>query len=174
MCVLSLDISTSSTGWCVTEDGKSFTFGTLLISPKLRSAERLTVFSGMLESILKEYSPTQIVQEDIFVGRNVSTMKVLCEFTGISKYICYNTLNIDPFVISNKAVKSYFKAKDKQLLFNFMCEILEKEYSFKKDNDRIDSLAQIMCYTDSILGIYSYRTDTDYGYIYNGGYISGE
>jgi len=173
MCSLSLDISTTSTGWCVTYDGYSFTFGTLAISPKLRSAERLDIFARLLTELLLKYAPTNIVQEDIFVGRNVSTMKVLCEFTGISKYVCYNVLNIDPFVISNKAVKSYFKAKDKQLLFDFMCTIFEREFTFKQDNDRIDSLAQLMCYTDSILGIYSYRTDTDYGYIYDGGLISG-
>ena len=173
MNVLSLDISTASTGWCVTKDGSLFTIGTIPISTKLDNYERLAIFAFNLISLLNTYKPRYVVQEDIFSGKNVKTMKLLCEFAGVSKYLCYNVLGVVPYIISNKTVKAYFKAQDKQMLFDFICVLFEKSFSFKKDNDMIDALAQMMCFTDKVLDIYSYRLEKGYGYIYNGGYIGG-
>ena len=121
MCILSLDISTASTGWCITSNGCLFTLGNIVVDSKLSTSVKLCLFAEELESILIKYSPTHIVQEDIFSGKNVSTMKRLSEFAGISKYMCYNICNIEPYIISNKTVKAYFKAQDKQLLFDFIC-----------------------------------------------------
>ena len=174
MYVLSLDISSTSTGWSVTNNGIDFVVGTIPFTSKLEVYEKLYLFAGSLKNILELYKPTYIVQEDIFSGKNVSTMKLLCEFAGVSRYICYSTLGIVPYTISNKTVKAYFKAKDKLSLFDFMCVIFDrKDFTFKTDNDMLDALAQLMCYMDSILNIYSYRLEQDFGYIYNGGSISG-
>ena len=57
-------------------------------------------------------------------------------------------------------------------LFNFLVEILDFDkntLTFKKNNDIIDSRAQLMCYSDTILKAFKFREEKEYGFIYNGG-----
>jgi Holliday junction resolvasome RuvABC endonuclease subunit len=172
-CIFSLDVSASSTGWCYTSDGKYFDRGIIKTDPKCSRSCRLLHFSNELETLLLKFKPVFIVQEDTFSGINIKTLKILSEFAGVSKLVCFRTLKIDPFIISNLTVKSYFAAANKEDLFNFTCELLEiKDLTFKSNNDIIDAQAQLLCYSDLILGKYKYRFDKKYGYIYMEDYIS--
>ncbi len=167
MGILSLDVSAASTGWCYTNDGDKFIKGVIETKPKFNRSERLLTLNIELTKVLKKYRPKHIVQEDSFSGINVKTMKILCEFAGVAKYTCQKVLKVDPVVITNTKVKSYFKSRTKEVLFSFMCEIFElKDLTFKKDNDMIDAQAQLLYYADEVLGKYKYRFDKDYGYLY--------
>ncbi len=167
MNILSLDISAASTGWCYTSNGKKFIKGIIETKPKFNRSERLLTLSIELTKILKKYKPKHIIQEDTFSGINVKTMKILCEFAGVAKFTCQKVLGLDPVVIINTKVKSYFKVRTKETLFLFMCEIFElKDLTFKKDNDTIDAQAQLLYYADEVLGKYKYRFDKEYGYLY--------
>lgn len=165
--ILSLDISASSTGWCYTDTGASFISGTIKSNPKDSRGTRLVNFGSELENLLLKLTPTYIVQEDTFSGKNVRTLKILSEFSGVSKYICMKTLNIDPFIVANTSVKSYFKSATKDILFDFICELFDLvDTSFALNNDAVDAQAQLLYYADEILNLYKYRYDKDYGYLY--------
>lgn len=165
--VLSLDVSASSTGWCFTSDGKLLHTGLIKTKGVGKAGERLAVYSEKLEKLLLYFSPEAIVMEDTFSGKNVRTLKLLSEFAGVTKYVCFNTLGVDPYVISNNTVKSYYKVRNKRNLFDFLVEILDKkQLSFSKDNDIIDAVAQLFCYTHIVLGTYSFREEKEYGFIY--------
>ena len=171
MKLLSLDISTASTGWCFF-DGGCFNIGTIPINNKLDNTKMLCIFANALKELLEKYQPDYIVQEDIFSGKNVKTMKILCEFSGVSKYICYTVAGVNPIIVSNKTVKSYFKAIDKKTLFCFVCKIFDKELVFKNDNDKVDALAQLIYFMDIVLNKRISRIEKSYGYIYCGGNLS--
>jgi len=165
--LLSLDISAASTGWSYTIDGKSFKGGLIKTSPKLERADRLCVFYNQLREVFYKTKPTHVVIEDTFSGKNVKTLKILSEFAGVAKFCCMFVLNIEPYIISNHTVKAFFKAKTKKDLFNFMVSILgKKDLIFSKENDIIDAQAQLMCYTQLVLDLYTYRLDKEYGYLY--------
>lgn len=167
--ILSLDVSAACTGWCVTNDGIDFITGTIETKPKFSPAERLVIFYTSLTEVLETYQPTHIVIEDTFGGKNTKTLKILSEFAGVAKFTCKHTLGIDAFVIANTTVKAYFKSRTKEVLFGFGCVLFEeKDLTFKKDNDKMDSKLQLLYYLDVELGLYSYRFDKDYGFIYRG------
>lgn len=168
--VLSLDISASSTGWAYvfgTNDIKDFGF--IKTSPKFDTAERLSFFRQELENIFDTYRPSNIVIEDVYSGLNVKTLKLLSKFAGVAEEMCFRKAGMAPYIISNKTVKAYFKAKNKEELFNFLADILnwpKDEISFKKHNDLTDSIAQLMCYCDKVLEFRKFRTEVEYGYKY--------
>lgn len=170
MIVLSLDVSAAKTGWCIwNSKGKfEFIFGTIETKAKFNRGERLNQFREALVKVLKKYKPTEIVIEDGFSGINVKTLKILVEFAGVAKETCQDILEVDPYVMSNHTVKSYFKVKKKDELFKFFITFLErKDLTFKKDNDIIDSAAQLICYCDVVLDIKRFREAKDYGFLYN-------
>jgi Holliday junction resolvasome RuvABC endonuclease subunit len=168
MSVLSLDVSASNTGWCFTSDGKNFSVGNIRTKPSLSRGERLSTFSLQLIEVLLEYTPDEIVLEDTFAGKNVKTLKILSEFAGVAKYTCYSVLRLEPYIVSNHTVKSFFKVRNKKDLFNFLVDILDKkDLSFTEKNDIIDATAQLMCYTQDVLHLYCFREEKDYGFVYS-------
>jgi len=38
--------------------------------------------------------------------------------------------------------------------------------TFSKDNDIIDALAQLCCYSQNVLEVYTFREDKEYGFLY--------
>ena len=171
MIILSLDVSSASTGWCIISKDR-VEWGTITTSPKQCRADRLTKFRNELIDITNLNNITHVVMEDLFLGHNVKTLRILAEFFGVGEQVCYEYIGIEPYIISNKTVKSFFKVKTKEELFDFLMEILEFDkniLTFKKDNDIIDSRAQLMCYSDSILEAFKFREEREYGFIYYGG-----
>lgn len=165
--IFSLDVSAASTGWCYTLDGFNFIEGLIQTNSKLNRSARLEDFANKLRKLLREYKPKYVVQEDTFSGINTKTLKILSEFAGVSKLICMEILSIDPYIISNATVKSYFTSSTKEDLFNFTCELFDlNNLTFKKDNDIIDAKAQLLCYADTVLNKYKYRFDKIFGYVY--------
>jgi Holliday junction resolvasome RuvABC endonuclease subunit len=165
MNILSLDVSAASTGWCVFQD-TGIHFGTIKTSAKLQNAERLLTFKTELCKILETYKPTHIVIEDIFVGLNAATIKVLAEFAGVTKLTCKEVADIVPYVISTNTVKAYYKAKKKEMVFNFILDIIDQNWEYKHYNDIVDALSQVICYMDTVLKLKEFRFTKEYGYFY--------
>lgn len=167
MKVLSLDVSAAKTGWCLWTGGYRFTYGVIETKPKFNRSERLNQFRSGIIDVLTKHKPDQIVIEDNFSSRNVKTLKILAEFAGVAKEACQDTIGIDPYVMSNHTVKSYFKVKKKDELFEFLIVLLNKKYlTFKKDNDIIDACAQVICYCDIVLDVKKFRETKSYGFLY--------
>lgn len=168
--ILSLDVSAASTGWCImTADYGCY--GVIKTKASDPRSERLLDFRKQLIEVITTHKPTHIVIEDVYSGLNAKTLKILAEFAGVAKETCQEFSKVEPHVISTNTVKSYFKVKDKESLYNFVVDVLgfaeDKDWSFKKDNDVVDAIAMAICYLDSVLNVKKFRTKTDYGYVYN-------
>lgn len=166
--ILSLDVSTVSTGWCVFKEDKLFKFGVIKIKNTVDIHERMIILRDKIEELLIKYVPTEVVIEDVWLGKNPKTAKTLSKFCGIAEEIVCRTIKNKPTIIENTKVKQFFKCKTKEDLFWFLLDILdleEKELSFKADNDYIDSVAQLLCYLH-IKNKKIIRMDKDYGYLY--------
>ena len=166
--ILSLDISASSTGWSFFYNG-SLEYGVITTIAKHSTAKRLLEFRKALKKLLKRFKPTDIVVEDIFSSKNVNVFKLLAKFAGVAEELCKSFLDVEPCIIHNNTVKSYYKVKKKTELFEFMLDIMEwpeERFNFKKHNDIIDSIAQLFCYSDVVVNYIRFRQEKDYGYLY--------
>jgi Holliday junction resolvasome RuvABC endonuclease subunit len=169
--VLSLDIA-STTGWAFTfgQVRGKFDFGIIKTNSKFSEGQRLAYFRNELIKLLLEFRPSHVVMEDIYAGNNVKTMKLLAKYAGVAQEVCVSVAGIDPYVIHNGTVKSYFKAKNKRELFDFVVELLgweDDNVSFNKHNDVIDAIGQLVCYYDQVLGARKFREEKDYGFLYD-------
>lgn len=168
--VLSLDIATT-TGWAFTfgQARGKFEYGMIKTKPKFEVGQRLAFFRNEIIKLLVELRPTHVVIEDIFMGKNVNTMKLLAKYAGVASEACVSVAGIEPYIVKTTTVKSYFKAKNKQQLFDFVVELLGWEndgVDFKKHNDVVDAIGQLLYYYDEILKIRKFREEKDYGFIY--------
>jgi len=169
--VLSLDISASSTGWSF-YSGKDVVilFGLITTSSKFSRAERLVKYRMELNMLLNKLQPTHIVMEDVFAGLNSKTLVLLAKFAGVTEEHCLSEFGIEPYIIHNNTVKSFFKAKKKEEVFKIIVDIFDwqnENLSFNKFNDITDSLAMLLCYSQQILGTTEFRIEKNYGYLYD-------
>ena len=145
--ILSLDVSAASTGWTFSVKGNLKTYGLIKTSPKNGRAERLLSFKCELVALLKKYKPSHIVIENGYYGRNVKTLKVLCEFSGVAKLCSMEVLGIEPFIMNVNTPKAYFGCKKKEDVFETMVTLYELDgFEFKTHNDITDALIQSVCY----------------------------
>lgn len=167
--VLSLDVSSSSTGWAFVSSKKKskIKYGLIKTSSKHSRPRRLLEYKKELKELLRRFKPTHIVIEDIYSGPNIKTLILLAKFAGITEECGLSTCAVEPYIIHNNTVKSYFKVKNKEEMFEFMVDIFEwKDANFNKHNDITDSLGQLLCYCDHVLNVSKYRFKKDYGYLY--------
>ena len=169
MRILSLDISTVSTGWCTFDASQGIRSGTLSIKESIDIHHRMIIFKDKLNNLLLDYMPTDIVIEDVWFGKNPKTAKILSKFCGIAEETATRFLNKAPITIENTKVKSFFKCSKKADLFQFLISLLGANFqnlSFNKDNDSIDAIAQLIFYLDSIDYV-KVRSQKNYGYLYD-------
>jgi len=169
--ILSLDISASTTGWAFTlsTPNSKFKFGTIKTSPKITRAQRLVSYRNDLIKTIDKLNPTHIVIEDVYSGLNVKTLVLLAKFAGVTEEVCLSRARIEPYIIHTNTVKAYFKAKNKENLFDFILNIFSfniEKFKFKTHNDITDSLAQLLCYCDNVLECRKFRDEKEYGYLY--------
>lgn len=166
--ILSLDISSKSTGWCMIEGGKLKSSGVITTNPKTDWAVRLSEFRGRLASLLLDKYPTHVVIEDTFASKNLKVVKMLANFGGVAMESCVTVLKLSPYIMSNTTPKSYFKVKNKEQLFDVVVDYFDlpkKKWTFKKCNDMTDSIAQGMCYYDMKFKK-NIKQEKPYGYLY--------
>jgi len=167
--ILSLDISSISTGWSI-YDGKDFICGVISLDKKIDKVVKLQKFRKILSEILLKEKPTDIVIEAVFMGINVKTIKILSEFSGVAQECCLSTVNIIPYIVENTVVKAFFKVKKKENLYDFILNLFDLKKDglpFKENNDIVDSIAQNIYYCDVVLNYIKFRIETEYGYKYN-------
>jgi Holliday junction resolvasome RuvABC endonuclease subunit len=167
--VLSLDISTTSTGWCFYKDSM-YNFGTIKPTAGLDNSKKLVIFRVRLLALLNQLKPDFIVVEDTFGSRNLKVLKQLSEFAGVAKECCTSFVGQSPEVMSNTTPKSYFKCKTKEDLYKMVTELFDMAddgtWTFKTHNDITDAIAQNICYCDTILKCTEIREEKDYGYLF--------
>lgn len=166
--ILSLDISSTCTGWSfVTNRKNSLKYGKIEMSKNEELAEKLTYFKKELTKIIKRYKPTEIVMEDVFLSRNPKVVMILAKFGGVAQQTINELTDQVPFVVSNTTPKSFFKAKKKENLYKIVIDLINIEDSnFKDWNDITDSIAQLLYYCDDILNVRKIREEKEYGFRY--------
>ena len=166
--ILSLDISTISTGWCYFVGGKLKNSGVIKTNVKSDWAVRLSEFRGRLASLLLDKFPTHVVIENNFASRNIKVLKKLSQFSGVAMECCVTVLKLSPYIMNNTTPKSYFKVKNKEQLYDVIVEFFElpNNWTFKKHNDMTDSIAQGICYYDTVLLKNKIRIEKPYGYLF--------
>lgn len=168
--ILSLDISSTCTGWSfITKRKNSLKYGKIEPPKGENIAEKLTYFRQELIRLIEKYNPTHIVMEDVFLSRNPKVVMILAKFGGIAQQAVYEYAELSPHIVSNTTPKSFFKAKKKENLFSIILDLLnmdENEYKFKDWNDITDSIAQLLYYCDEILKIKKIRKEKEYGFKY--------
>jgi Holliday junction resolvasome RuvABC endonuclease subunit len=165
--ILSLDVSSVSTGWSIFHGLYLHDYGTISFKSKDNLHNRMCLFKDTLEKIINTYDPQVVLIEDVWMGKNVSTAKTLAKFCGIAEETSYRYTKKEPVILSNKVVKGFFKCKSKEDLYNFIVDILDFDTIFnnyKKCNDITDSIAQALYYINT--NIKSIREDKEYGFLF--------
>lgn len=151
--VLGLDVSSSSTGYAVIRNGRwnksQSSYGLIKTPPALTLAERLVLFRNELHVVIKRVKPTHIIIEDVFSGRNISTMKLLARFNGVAIEISRRSLRTDPHIALTTKVRAFLECgRSKEEAFEFIRSKYHLDWSFNKMNDVTDALA---------LALYQYK-----------------
>lgn len=125
------------------------------------------ILRNEVEKLIELYAPSLIIIEDVWFGNNIKTGKLLAKFSGIIEELCYRITKKKPIVIENTKVKGFFKCSTKEVLFEFIVDILafDIDLIFKTDNDAVDSIAQAFYYI-SEYEEGNIRQEKDYGFLY--------
>ena len=145
MKVLSLDISSVSTGWCILNDLTLVDYGIIKLYKALDTAEKLRLFRLELVRILLHYSPDVVVIEDTFFQKNVKTLKLLSYFVGVAMEAAYSEGSSLVF-LAVQTVRSFFKVSSKKEIFNIIYKYFRLKGSFKTLNDITDSIANALTF----------------------------
>lgn len=144
--ILALDVSSVSTGFVVLRNGRwtksGASFG--LIKPA-RGVEtlpaRLVGFRDKIDNLLHRVAPTHVVIEDVFSGRNISTMKLLARYNGVAIEAAARYLRKDPYIVlTTEARASVGCGHKKEEAFAYICSRYGLDWSFSKMNDVADAL----------------------------------
>lgn len=150
--ILSLDVSAASTGWAFLVKDNLKAYGIIETNPKDGRAKRLQDFKNKIRELLIKYKPSFVVIENGYLGGNVKTLKVLCEFAGVAKMCCMDSLSIEPFIMNVNIPRSHFGVKNKNEVFDMVVSLYGLEdFEFKKHNDITDACVQGLCFYEQEL-----------------------
>jgi len=143
--ILGLDVSSSSTGYCIINNGRLLksTLGTINPDSKKSYGERLQYFADELVKLLKKHKPDKVVMEDIFKGPNAKTFKILAMFRGACFLTVFNETGKDPICIMPTEARKLVGAPGvtKEDGFNFVIKKYAfSDYEFNTHNDITDAI----------------------------------
>jgi len=84
-CVLVLDASTSSTGYCVVNHMNVVRHGTIIPNSKYHLTMKMHYINEEIKKIIQTYNVTKIIMEDIYLGLNSNILIILAELRGVIK-----------------------------------------------------------------------------------------
>lgn len=152
--ILSLDISSVSTGWSVYSDGNLLSYGVIKLKSKTKQhGEKLFQLESEINRLVTLYSPNVFSFEDIWKGPSIKTYKVLALYHGIAHKASYVHFKQDPIVLMPSNLRKVLAAKtplvltgkkeqDKKAVFDFMKIRYDlHDLDFNRDNDITDAIA---------------------------------
>lgn len=148
--ILSFDVSSVSTGWAFIFDGNLREFGTIEPPKSFRLQEKLYYFDNMVSALMRIFRPNYVVVEETYL-KNVKTLKILMQFIGVMNLECFYELEEEPIFVSPQTVRSHYKLKTKEDVFNYVKNKYKaklKNYTFETGNDITDSILQGLYWYD--------------------------
>lgn len=119
MRLMSFDVSSVSTGWSFFKVNDLEDFGVISRARSESVAADLFIFKKRVVSVLRKCKPNEVVIEETYM-KNVKTLKMLMQFIGIVQVSCFELLQVTPSFVHPASVRSMFKLKDKEAVFNFV------------------------------------------------------
>ena len=86
---MSLDASSTQSGWSVFEDGKYVKSGYINLKKEKDSNRRIFEMAKQISELISYYNPDKIILEDTMLSSNTSTLKMLSNLAGAIKFYCY-------------------------------------------------------------------------------------
>lgn len=148
--ILSFDVSSVSTGWAFIFSGNLQEFGTIEPPKSFRIQEKLYYFDNQVNSLLRIFSPHYVIVEETYL-KNVKTLKTLMQFIAVVNIECFSELGEEPIFLSPQTVRSHYKLKTKEDVFNYVknkYKVKLKNYTFESGNDITDSALQGLYWYD--------------------------
>jgi Holliday junction resolvasome RuvABC endonuclease subunit len=152
MRILAFDISSVHTGVSVCQDGYIDLSSVCTIDPSVKYSlgQKLLYFEKAVKRLIKKHTPDEIIVEDIFIGFNPKSFKVLAMFRGVAIKTIQEKTGKDPHSLmpteARRIVGIRYKKEeafaDATKLFGL------KDWDFTKTNDMVDSI---------VLGMALYR-----------------
>jgi Holliday junction resolvasome RuvABC endonuclease subunit len=152
--ILSLDISSVSTGWSVYTDNSLTAYGVIKLKSKTKHhGEKLLQLENSIVELVNKYRPTIFSFEDIWKGPSIKTYKILALYHGIAYKACFVHFRQDPIVLMPSNLRKILAAKttlvlsgkkeqDKKDVFAFMkTRYGLSDFEFEKHNDITDAMA---------------------------------
>lgn len=152
MLLLSLDVSSKSTGWAIINDKFKLLYYGVILMPDIETKFKLYWFYNYIDNLLKIFNPGIILVEDTYL-RNVKTLKLLSQFAGIVNLLAALHNKEIKFLSPNK-VRSYYKVKTKKEVFDFIkkkYKVKLKHLTFEDGNDITDAILQGLYYISEVL-----------------------
>lgn len=158
MKILGLDVSITSTGYCVFNNGKLLkkSCGMIKPNPKKTYGERLLFLELEIKKIISKYKPDEVIIEDIYKGRNAKTFKILSMTRGIAIKTIFEELGKDPIIVMASTARALIGIKNKkEIAYEFIVKKYKlKDYEFDTHNDQTDAiLLALTAYTMKKQGI---------------------
>lgn len=143
--VLALDVSSSSTGFAVLRSGRwnksSTSYGLIKPPAGVPLGQKLVFVRDEIQKLLRKIKPNTVVIEDVFSGRNVSTMKLLARFNGVAIEVSRRYLKEEPVIALTTKVRAFLECgRKKEEAFSYICKRYNLDWSFNKMNDVTDAL----------------------------------
>ena len=88
--ILSLDMSTKSTGWCIFKNNELYKYGKIIISKNTEWHERISIMGIEIQALIDEFRPDKVIAEDVPLEkqRGMKTLGQLYSLHGILTYVC--------------------------------------------------------------------------------------
>ena len=108
--LLSLDISTSCTGYCVFDENELKDIGYISLKKQKGLYAKAEHVKKILKEIRSKFKITDIaVEENLQSFRpglsSAKTLMILAQFNGVTRWICYELFNIEPVSINVNAAR---------------------------------------------------------------------
>ena len=112
MIVLSLDLSLSSTGYCIIdEEYNLISYETIQTNAKDNTEEeRLYIIGKKIEQLIEEYNVTHVCIEGSYKSVNIKTTQQLAKLLGISIYISID-IGAEVCTVNPSAARKYILGK---------------------------------------------------------------
>jgi Holliday junction resolvasome RuvABC endonuclease subunit len=107
-CVLGIDASYHSSGWCLIniEDGSLVKYGNILHEKNVAVGESLYNIAEKLYKLIKRYKVTNVAIEELNFSSNFKTSRSLLKVHGIIMYVVYKYLNQETIQYHNLTWRS--------------------------------------------------------------------
>lgn len=140
--ILSIDAALRRTGWSVINSGGELLSYGLINTPKdINDFQRLIYISNNIKELMDIYNVNILLIEDVYYLRNIKTYCLLSQLNGVLRFIGYERLGNNVFVLPTTFIRSVFNLKTKKEVFEFVINKFGLHHlNFTDHNDICDSI----------------------------------